>query len=116
MFRPNATALFIRKSEVRTIHGKEMYFRGVKIRCAIVNLTNETIPSPVRADSSASRGSAQDLVAQAKILVPKNTKVSNGDIIEILGFRVEVTGRQPRVDVSGRLDHIEVTGRIKAEL
>ncbi|UUZ75524.1 hypothetical protein LP414_27800 [Polaromonas sp. P1(28)-13] len=73
-------------------------------------ITNEK--TSVRADSSASRGNAMELLADLKILMTAKTKVGIDDILELDGYQFRVMGREPRRDVTGRLDHIEVTANI----
>lgn len=115
MFRPNTKAMLYRKSSVRSVFGKEGYAAPQRIGCSVVRLANDVTPSTVRADSSASRGSADDTVADAKLLVSPKTIIKAGDVLELFGFRIEVNGVQPRINTRGQLDHFEVTGDIKAE-
>jgi hypothetical protein len=115
MFRPNIVARQYRKGP-RDIFGKESFLAPVPLPCAVVNLNALVQASSVRADSTASHGAAQEMAAQAKILVPALSSVTIGDVITIHGVFVEVKGKQPRIDVSGRLDHYELTGTIRAEI
>ncbi|MGE8141854.1 hypothetical protein ACQKOE_07750 [Novosphingobium sp. NPDC080210] len=112
MFRPNITAQLIRKGATRDIFGQPSYGAPAPLRCAVVRLTTDVVPSTVRADSSASRGAAEETTAQAVILVPATTAIAVGDVLELLGERIEVTGRHPRINTRGTLDHIEIHGKI----
>ena len=116
MFRPNHTAQLSRKSAARDIFGKETHLPPIPLRCGIVRLSTVVVPSTVRADSSASRGAAEESNAQAIFLVPANTSIGVGDIIMTLGFRIEVKGRHPRLNTRGTLDHIEIHGAISEDV
>lgn len=114
MFRPNITAQLIRKGGARDIFGQPSFGAPAPLRCAVVRLSTDMVPSTVRADSSASRGAAEETTAQAVILVPAATAIAVGDVIEVMGERVEVTGRHPRINTRGTLDHLEIRGKIDA--
>lgn len=116
MFRPNHTAQLSRKSATRDIFGKATYLPPSPMRCGIVRLSTVIVPSTVRADSSASRGAAEEENAQAVFLVMPNTAIAVGDIILTLGFKIEVKGRHPRLNTRGMLDHIEIHGTISEEV
>ncbi len=116
MFRPNITAHFMKRSTTRDIFGKEAFGPLTPVRAGVVNLDVLMEASSVRADSSASRGSAQDLIAQAKILVPKASPVRVGDIMVLYEITIEITHRQPRINTRGMLDHYELVGKIRAEI
>jgi hypothetical protein len=116
VFRPNVIASLLRKDAKRNIHGKETYQAGVSLPCAIVRLSENVTESSVRADSTASRGSAEEEVLQAKILIPATVAVKKGDVIKILDRLVEITSIQPRLNICGILDHQEIGGNIKGDL
>lgn len=83
---------------------------GAKIseRCAIVKLINSVEKTTVRADSSASRGSSKEYLADAVLLMLASSKVQLGDVVTVAGANVQVIAKFPRYDVNGRLDHLEV--------
>lgn len=116
MFTPNARAKLFRKNAKRDIFGNETFQPGVLMLCGIVNLATIVEATTVRADNSASRGAAEQAIAQAKILVPAKTKVTEGDVFELYGFTVEVTSVQPRVNTRGKLDHLELMGKMRTPL
>lgn len=116
MLTTNTVGQLLRMQNRRTIHGKEIYDPAVPIPCSVVLLADKVVESSVRADSTASRGSAEQEELQAKILVPWNLKIRKGDVIKILGRVVEVSSLHPRNDVFGRPHHIEVGGNIKGDL
>lgn len=107
MFRPNQTALWS-KQIGRDIHSREIFDEPRSIPIAVVELQRKVARTTVRADSSASRGAAEETVAVTKILIDKMVEVSRDDRIELRGdlFRVVVT--HPRFSVWGELDHFEV--------
>lgn len=82
-------------------------------RCAVIKLINKTKRTTVRADSSGSRGHAQEEVADAMFLVSKNTKIELEDRIEVAGIKLIVEWKQPRFNVMSRLDHYEIGCKIE---
>lgn len=115
MFRSNTTASLLRKAG-RNIHGRESYSAPVSLPCSVVSLAERVVQTSVRADSSGSRGAAEEEVLQAVILIPPTFQVSKGDVIKILGRTIEIEGIEPRNDVFGRLHHQEVRGNIKGDM
>lgn len=79
---------------------------------SVVHLNLMSQDSSVRADSSASRGAADELVSEAKFLFTKMADIAIDDLVEIDGIKVEVSAVMPRYNVRGKLDHYEVDGRI----
>lgn len=115
MFRPNLTAQLIRRG-ARDIFGQNAMSQPIPLRCSVVRLASSVVPSTVRADSSASRGAAEETTAQAIILVPSSTAIANGDVILVMNQRVEVTGIHPRINTRGVLDHLEIRGKTSESL
>lgn len=113
MFIPNTSAVLHRMTG-RNAFGRATYDVPVQIRIGVVDLGELVTPSQIRADQSASRGSADVDTVQATLLLPKNAKVKDGDVIEIDGLHVQVCGVMPRRNVLGQLDHYQITGNIKA--
>ena len=64
----------------------------------------------VRADSSATRGFAEESIIDAKFLFEATTKLDIDDKITVDGFNVRVHGIFPRRTANGILDHIEILG------
>lgn len=114
-FRPNTTASLLRKAG-RNIHGRQSYSAPVPLPCAVVSLDERVVQTSVRADSTASRGAAEEEVLQAVILIPAKTEIAEGDVIKILGRNIEVEGIEPRLDIFGQLDHQQIRGNIKGNL
>lgn len=115
MFQPNLDAE-LRKKAGRDLFGKESFGEPIPIRCGVVDMAALMDQTSVRADSTGSRGAAQELVLQSKILVPEGTPVDQGDLLVVLGFTVEVIGVHPRVDTQGNTDHLELRAKIRQEL
>lgn len=116
MFRPNTICHILRKNAKRDIHGKESFQDPVMAPCAIVHLAHAVEPTSIRADSSASRGSADQETLAAKILFPPHIRLVKGDVIRAQGFLVEVVSIQPRLDIFGKVEHLEVGGDIKGDM
>lgn len=113
MFRPNTKAL-LRRAGGRNVYGEQQVDAGQVVPCAVVHLNKKVQKTPVRADSSASRGNAEEFVSVSKILFPAKVQLAIGDVLEIHGVRLRATAVEPRLDVPGRLDHFEVDFEIAA--
>lgn len=84
-------------------------------RCAIIRLTSSVDTTSVRTDSSASRGRAEEVVYDVRLLMAPRESVKRGDLVTVRlkgaeALTVEVMEVHPRADVAGRLHHIEVDG------
>jgi hypothetical protein len=116
MFRPNQQGQLLRKNRRRDIHGRESFDNPVPLPLSIVHLEEGVKWTSVRADSSASRGSAEQTELQAKLLVPTGIAMKKGDVIKVLDHFVEVEAMHTRLDVMGRPHHVEVKGNIKGDM
>lgn len=111
MFRPNQRCR-IRLAGETDVHGQTTPGPVITERCSIVRLMVSQSKSSVRADSSASRGAAHELQADAVILMTVTTKARIEDMVEFAGAKFKISGRFPRHDANGRLDHIEIHATI----
>lgn len=109
MFTPNLNG-FIQSSIGYDINAERKY--GAKRDCpyATVSMKIDAQKTSVRADSSASRGSADEIATtRTKILIPTFVSVNFGDrFISAEGHRFAVQSVHPRYSVAGRLDHYEL--------
>jgi hypothetical protein len=78
-------------------------------KCAIVKLITTTDVTPIRADASASRGSARERLADAELLFLATTKADVDDFVAVAGVNLRVIGKFPRYSISGNLDHYQIT-------
>lgn len=108
MFRPN-TFCFVSKRTGFDEWGREQHGDRQRVPCSVVRLQDSRVKSSVRADSSASRGRAREVEADAIVLLPPTLDVEIGDLVEIVGMTLEVNGKHPRLDIMGRHDHNEVS-------
>lgn len=115
-FRPNIAATLSRKLPKRDIHGRESFDVPQPVMIAVVRLGEKVEESSVRADSSASRGSADQETLQAKLLIGPAVKISKGDVIAVQGRLVEIEGIADRLDLFGQLDHRELMGNLKGDM
>jgi hypothetical protein len=107
MFIPNTTGLLSRKTG-KDQYSQIVYGPAVTVPCAIVHLDAKIEKTPVRADSSASRGNAEEQVSVSKILFPKTVKPADQDKFQISGIALRVMRVEERRDVLGVIDHYEV--------
>jgi len=88
-------------------HGAEQLGNSRKARCAVVKLSALSGPTSVRTDSSASRGSASEKTADARLLFAHGT-VKIDDKIDIHGHSLRVISIDPKVRLGGGIDHDQV--------
>jgi hypothetical protein len=111
MFKPTISCKIFR--EVATnLYGEPTLKKSFPAKCAIVKLLLRTQKTSVRADSSGSRGAAQETIADAVLLFAPMTSVEMDDVIQVAGAQLRVTGRFPRYDLNGDFDHWQIEGRI----
>jgi hypothetical protein len=109
MFIPNADCI-VRKAGSTNVYGEATLGAPIAERCGIVRLHEKVSHTTVRADSSASRGHADEGDANVVVLLAVTTKAGLGDQLEVMGLKVRINDKQPRVSVTGKLDHYEVRG------
>lgn len=104
-----------RTGELFKVEGKDVYgdrrysANSTNFGWAPVHLRDNLQDSSVRADSSASRGRADERVADVRILVEKFITPEKGDKIVLDGEPpLEVIRVQKRIDIRGQLHHWEV--------
>jgi hypothetical protein len=107
MFFPRHVGIF-RSLKGRNKYGEPIYTGPIPVRCSIIHLKASSEKTTVRADSSASRGSAEEEIADAKLLLPPALHVFLGDHFTINGFELLVTKIEPRYNVLGKHDHNEI--------
>lgn len=107
MFRPNLTC-DVAVMTGQDLYGKRTYGDWVAKRFAIIKLEQSTDKTSVRTDSSASRGSAKEILADARFLFPKDVVLKEGDRIRFGNFTLTVKSVWPRHRVTGELDHWQV--------
>ena len=109
MFRGNIPCTITRKKGY-TVSGEQTFFAPVASRCSVVTLETKAQHTTVRADSSATRGFAEESVTEAKLLFGATTKLEIDDKITVDGLNVRVYRIFPRRTANGLLDHIEILG------
>lgn len=112
MFRPNQSCTIVIASGRTDVYGQALASRRVSERCAVVRLVTTNQKSSVRADSSATRGNADELVSDSLILLTKTTQANQDDLIEVAGMTLRILSKHPRFSVTGELDHYEITASI----
>lgn len=108
MFRPNLIGM-LQKAVGYDRYGQPSF--GAQLPCpfAIVTLDVKNQKTSVRTDSSASRGAADETVADAKILIAKTMKPEIGDLFKFEDVEYVVSGVFVRRSVIGIVDHYECT-------
>jgi hypothetical protein len=112
MFRPNKTCYVTVASGRTDVYGQPLAATKVREQCAVVRLLTTNMKSAVRADSSASRGNAKELVSDSLILLAATTVAGIDDLIEVSGAKLRILSKHPRYSVGGTLDHYEITASV----
>ena len=107
MFRPNLIC-FIQQMQSYDDYGQPVIGRKKKERCAITRKVLTNRKTSVRADSSASRGSAREIEADVLVLVAPNTTADIDSIVTIEDERFRVLSKHARYAINGRKDHYEL--------
>jgi hypothetical protein len=79
-------------------------------RCAPVRLRHSQAHSSVRADSTASRGAADEDQADSIVLLTPTTKAELGDQLEVADLKLRIVQLHPRFGMAGKLEHWEIRG------
>lgn len=107
MFEPNQVGKLMRLTG-RDVHSRPTYAGPVDCPFGIVNLDVGAEKTIVRADSSASRGAADETISKrAKILVASYVQVGIGDRFEFDGVAFLIKSKHVRRSVMGDVDHFE---------
>lgn len=112
MFIPNNTCRHWKPSATIDIRGERTYILARSVTpCAVVSLDLLIDKTSVRADSSGSRGRAEEEQGDALLLFPAYVSIDENDIVEVDGAVLEVISVFPRRSVLGVLDHFEIKAR-----
>lgn len=107
MFQPNLIGHLQTRSG-RNIHGQAVLGPARECPFAIVNLESRAQKTSVRADSSGSRGSADEIASdRLKILVPAYVVIGIDDQFTFEDGKYTVRMKHPRRSVYGNMDHFE---------
>jgi hypothetical protein len=108
MYRPNQYCE-IQKVDASDIYGMPVAGARHQERCSVVELVILAEKSSVRADTSASRGSAIEMETKSKFLLSKTSAAEVNDAIIFAGNRFRIVSRFPRYNARGSFDHYEIT-------
>lgn len=108
LFKPNQDCLLRRRVE-RNVYAEEVLGPPIKTRCTIVSLDVRIESSSLRADTSATKGNAREMIAEGKVLLPPDALARVNDQLEVDGFKLRIVGLLPRRDIAGNLDHLQAT-------
>jgi hypothetical protein len=111
MFIPNTTCQLYNRTDEQNIYATYIYLPPRTVACAITEMDLSVKKTSVRADSSASRGRAEEEMGLARLLFPADTVIREGDIVTIDFEVLEVSRIFARRDVLGRMDHKQVDFR-----
>ena len=106
-FTPNMVGQ-IQRAIGNDIHGRALFSPATPCQFAVVNAKRQQEKTSVRADSSASRGSADEITTGlGRILVAKHQSIEIGDVFTFDGDSYDVNSKHVRRSVFGEIDHFE---------
>lgn len=108
---PNSSAVH-RHQAGFDLYGQPYWSSPKIISVGVVTLSRGTQKTSVRADSSASRGRADEDVADGVVMVEPNVVIGLSDFLTVEGVEYEVISVFPRRDVMGHHRHTEVALRL----
>jgi len=108
LLRPNLS-VSLRRRGAPDIYAQPTYGTARTVRVGVVRLSSGGLKTSVRADSSASRGRADEPIAAAVLLFMPADEVVPGDLVLAAGIRLEVVMVELRYNLQGALDHREAT-------
>lgn len=112
-FTPNLVGIIQRKIGF-TIDGQAKLSDPVSCQFAVVNAKRQQEKTSVRADSSASRGMADEITTGlGRILVARNESIEMGDIFTFDGDSYDVNSKHVRRSVFGEIDHFECDLKVR---
>lgn len=103
-----------RKGSVANIYGEEQLSLVGRIKLGVVRFIDSIDKSSVRADSSASRGKADQEEFDAVFITPVESGVRKDDILLVDGVKVRVILVHRRYGLRGRPGHLEIGATIWA--
>ena len=92
------------------VQGESLYDTVRSEGCSVVTFRLENLPTPVRADTSASQGRVTMQRAMIRVLLSPKTSANFGAKVVINaqpGLSYKVVEMQPRFDAVGKLDHYQ---------
>jgi hypothetical protein len=106
-FTPNMVGQIQRKNGF-DVYGKPLLTPPTPCLFSIVNAKRQSEKTSVRADSSASRGMADEITTGlGRILVAKHESIEIGDVFGFDGDTYDVQSKHIRRNVFGEIDHFE---------
>ena len=102
------TPCVVQRTSGHDIYGKPKRLPPVNTRCAVVKLLTKRAKTTVRADSSGTRGHADETIENAKLLLPPGSLVEIDDRMVVLGVGLRVLSVEPMLTVMGKYDHLYV--------
>ena len=112
MFVPNNTCSLYGATTTMDIRGERTYLPvRLGVPCAVISFNLKIDKTSVRADSSGSRGRAEEDQGDAMLLFPPSVEIYRNDIVACDGQILEAVSIMPRRSVLGMLDHYEIIFR-----
>lgn len=95
------------------VFGEPLYSKGVPQACHVLRAVDKIADTTVRADSSGSRGHAEENLADLWMLIRPTIKIATNDMVDVQGMKFRIVSIQQRNTVFGEFDHFEVLGQIE---
>jgi hypothetical protein len=107
LLKPNIDCKLAHKTGYNK-HSEPTYGPDRSVKCRVVRFKSASLKSTVRADSSATRGRAQEEIFETIILFHPSTNIAKDDKVTIFGQVMRVVSIEIRLTTSGKVDHYEV--------
>lgn len=108
MIFPNVPCLVIPFAGATDIYGQRQFGAPRREKVVVIKLIDIETHSTVRADQSATKGSAQEENALATLLFPAASKIKVDDRVQVNGMDLLVRQKSPRYDTEGEISHYTV--------
>lgn len=94
-------------------YGEATFSNARPSKCMVVKLTRGKADSTVRTDSGGTRGHADELVADAKLLLSATEIIAPDDVIVVNGVSIIVMTIRFQYNALGKIDHLQIAGTIE---
>ena len=105
-FIPNRTCQLAKRNGT-DIYGQPVFLQATTVPCAVVNYSLKIAKTSVRADTSATRGHAEEEEAVVRLLFPAVVNIAIGDQVTLDTISLKVMTAFPQSNVQGQIDHIQ---------
>ncbi len=108
------TPAIIRKQTTTDLYGQPILTAPLAVMVNVIKFTDNTKPTALRTEMSASHGRIDDETVDSVLLFPPGCNIEVDDIVTVLSTDLVVAGVWPKNTTYGAPRHIRVTLHKKA--